>query len=114
MIIRTVKLKLFQPGNKKFFIKTVVAGPGKRFTAAGIEKILADFVDKVDAAMPDRYNVVQVGPGAFNFVRITPEPVFTGRPGTREQCAESLDRLAARMPKVLVSDWPAGAVRVDD
>ena len=100
MIIRCVKMKVFAPGNKKAMTFRTVAAPGHHFTAANIEKVLAEFVEKLDAAMPDLYNMVQVGRGDFNFVRIEKpveaEPVFTGRPGTREQCAESLDRLAAR------------------
>jgi hypothetical protein len=70
MLIRTVKLKLFKPGNKEAVVQRIVAGPGRHFTAANIEKILTEFVDKVEAAMPDRYRFVQIGPAEFNFVRI--------------------------------------------
>jgi hypothetical protein len=69
MLIRTVKLKLFMPGNKKAVTHTMVSGPGRHFTAANIEQILAGFVAKVEAAMPDRYRMVVVGPATFNFVR---------------------------------------------
>lgn len=96
MIIRTIKMKVFLPGNKKAMTLRTVAEPGHHFTAANIERILAEFVEKLDAAMPDRYRMVQIGRAEFNFVRITPESAFCGRPGTREQCAEMLDRLAAR------------------
>lgn len=68
-MVRIVKIKLFQPGNKKFVTQRTSAPPKHHFTAANIEKILAEFAEKVEAAMPDRYRMVQVGPGEFNFVR---------------------------------------------
>lgn len=71
MLIRRVKIKLFKPQNRGSVTQITSAGPRHHFTAANIEKILADFVEKVEAAMPDRYRMVQVGPGEFNFVRIT-------------------------------------------
>jgi hypothetical protein len=65
-----VKIKLFQPGNKKFVTQKTVAGPRRHFTAANIEKIITEFAEKVEAAMPDRYRMVQISPSEFNFVRI--------------------------------------------
>jgi hypothetical protein len=70
MLIRTLKLKLFKPGNKGFVTQRAVAPPGRHFTAANIETILSEFAEKVEAAMPDRYRMVQIGPGEFNFVRL--------------------------------------------
>ena len=70
MIIRTVKMKVFQPGNKKAMTLRTIAQPGHHFTAANIEKVLAEFVDKLDTAMPDKYRMVQIGRAEFNFVRI--------------------------------------------
>jgi hypothetical protein len=69
MLIRSVKLKLFKPGNKKAVVQRVVAPKGHHFSAANIEKILSEFVAKVEAAMPDRYRLVQVGAAEFNLVR---------------------------------------------
>ncbi len=69
MVIRTIKFKLFAPGNKTFVTRTTVAGSGRHFTAANIETILAEYADKVETAMPARYRMVQVGRGEFNFVR---------------------------------------------
>ena len=78
MIIRSVKMKVFAPGNKKAMTLRTVAKAGHHFTAANIEKVLAEFVDKLDTAMPDKYRMVQTGRAEFNFVRIEkplePEP----------------------------------------
>jgi len=78
MLITTVTLKLFRPGNKQADIQRIVAGPGRHFTRANIEKILAEFVEKVEAAMPDRYRLVQVGRAAFNLVRIDSDGMGRG------------------------------------
>ena len=75
MLIRAVKLKLFEPGNKKSVTQRYVAGPGRHFTAANVEKILTEFVDKVEEAMPGRYRLVAIGPGEFNLVRVRPEEI---------------------------------------
>ena len=69
-MVRSVKIKLFQPGNKKFVARRWAAGAGKYFTEANITAILTEFAEKVEKAMPDRYRMVQIGPGEFNFVRI--------------------------------------------
>ena len=77
MLIRTIKLRLFKPGNKESATKVVKAGTGRHFTAENIEAILTEFANRVEAAMPDRYRMVQVGRAEFNFVRITPpKPPF--------------------------------------
>jgi hypothetical protein len=68
VVIRCIKLKLFKPGNKSSVTQRVVAGPGRHFNPANIEKVLADFVDKVEAAMPNRYRMVQIGRAEFNFM----------------------------------------------
>ncbi len=67
-MIRIIKIKLFKPGNKGFVTERTVAGPRRHFTPANIETILSQFVERVEAAMPDRYRMVQIGPGEFNFV----------------------------------------------
>jgi hypothetical protein len=73
VLVQTVKLKLFAPGNKKFVTHRIAAGPGHHFTAENIEKILADFVDKVEAAIPGYYRMVQIGRGEFNFIHLGKE-----------------------------------------
>jgi len=67
--IQTITLKIFSPGNKKADTQRIVAGPGRHFTAANIETILAKVGEKVDAEFPDQYRLVAIGPAAFNFVR---------------------------------------------
>jgi hypothetical protein len=93
VIIRTVKIKLFQPGNKKAITQRCVAGPRRHFTAANIEKILAEFVEKVEAAMPDRYRMVQVGRGEFNFVRVDTELEQTAAMARKTVLAKLVDQL---------------------
>jgi hypothetical protein len=67
-VIRTVKVKVFQPGNKRCITHRTIAGPRKYFTEAGIEKILEGYVEKVEAAAPGQYRMVQVAPAEFNFI----------------------------------------------
>jgi hypothetical protein len=70
VLIQAIEIKLFQPGNKKAVTGRIVAGPGRHFTAANVEAALREYAEKVEAAMPDRYRIVQVGRAAFNFVRV--------------------------------------------
>lgn len=68
MIIRCVKVKVFHPGNKRAVTHRTIAPKGKHFLAEHVEQILKGYVDKVEAAAPDQYRMVQVAPGEFNFV----------------------------------------------
>jgi hypothetical protein len=68
-MIRTVKVKVFQPGNKGFITHRTIAGPRRHFTAANIEKILEGYVEKIEAKAPGLYRMVQIAPAEFNFVR---------------------------------------------
>jgi hypothetical protein len=71
VLIRTIKLKLFKPGNKGFVVQRVHAPKGRHFTAAQIEAILTEFCERVEKAMPGRYRLVQIGPADFNLVRVS-------------------------------------------
>ena len=78
MLIQTVKLKLFAPGNKKFKVQRVLAGKGRHFTPERIDLILAAFVEKVEEKLPGQYRMVQIGRAEFNFIHIPPVPCTCG------------------------------------
>ena len=70
MIIRKVTIKVFKAGNRESITHRTVAAKGLKFTRAGVEGILAKYVDKIDGFAPDQYRMVQVGTSSFNFVHI--------------------------------------------
>lgn len=69
-MIRTITVKVFDRGNKKHITRTTRAGARRHFSEANIEAILAEYVEKLEAVAPDQYRMVQVGPGAFNFIHL--------------------------------------------
>jgi len=69
MHIRRVEMKIFEPGNKSFIRRRVVASRGKAFTDKGVDGLLDLAAITVERLYPEHeYTVVQVGPSAFNFV----------------------------------------------
>lgn len=69
MHIRTVEMKIFAPGNRKFIRRRVIAGSKKAFTDAGVDGLLDLAASVVERLYPEHdYTVVEVGPGKFNFV----------------------------------------------
>ncbi len=77
-VVKALKLKVFTPGNKGGFVRTVRAPKGRRFTEDGIEGVLVQMAGEIEKQWPnEEYSLVPIGAGAFNFVwRSTkvPEP----------------------------------------
>ena len=66
---KLIRVKFFQPGNKKFGQRVLHASPGKAFTAKGIDEQLAHLADEIETKFPQwEYSLVPTGPNSFNFV----------------------------------------------
>ena len=66
--IKRVIVKLFIPGEKSVK-REFRAGPGKVFTPAGIEGVIAGVVEEAEKrGLGNVLRVVQIGPAEFNLV----------------------------------------------
>jgi hypothetical protein len=66
---KRIEIRIFTPGNKNSKLHIVQAAPGRTYPDAQIDKILETFADNLETAAPnEEYELVDVGPGRFNFV----------------------------------------------
>jgi hypothetical protein len=68
-MFKSVAMKVFLAGREKPVTRTYRAGPRSRFTSAGVDTLLEEVADHLEATFPDQeFRLVQIGPAAFNFV----------------------------------------------
>lgn len=68
-LYRTIRIKIYSPGNAKFDKRIIQAPPRKGYTEEQIQKVLEEYVEKLTTAMPGHeYRLVEVGEATFNFV----------------------------------------------
>lgn len=66
---KLIRVKFFQPGNKKYGQRVLHAPPGKVFTSDGIDAQLKRLADEIETKFPQwEYSLVPTGPNSFNFV----------------------------------------------
>lgn len=68
-LVKAVTVKVFEPGNKKYF-RMVQRAPKKQgYTPEGVSKILVKTADVIERQWPGQeFRLVVIGPAAFNFV----------------------------------------------
>lgn len=67
--IKTVIVKVFEPGNKVCRTRRCAALKGQRWTEHGIQQLLEFIASEIEVAMPlEEYELVELGAAAFNFV----------------------------------------------
>jgi hypothetical protein len=68
-ITKILRIKLFEPGNKKHKVYVFRAGKSRHFAERGVEDILGKVVAEIEKMYPHReYSMVQVGRGDYNFM----------------------------------------------
>lgn len=71
---KSVTVKVFHPGNKKFERQVLHAPPRRLFTGDGVNQILLRTINKIEEKFPSEdYRMVPIGPAAFNFVHAGPK-----------------------------------------
>jgi hypothetical protein len=66
---KILRIKLFEPGNKKHKVYIFRAGDGRHFAERGAEDILGKVVAEIEKMYPEHeYAMVQVGKGDYNFM----------------------------------------------
>lgn len=75
-MFKSVAMKIFPVGAAKPITRTYRAGPRCRFTAAGVDKVIEEIADHLEANFPDQeFRLVPIGPAAFNFVGVPPQEI---------------------------------------
>jgi hypothetical protein len=69
LLAKSVRIKIFTPGNKRAVTRVHLAGSGRGIGVDGVDGLLKRTADKIEQQWPaEEYSLVQVGPFAFNFV----------------------------------------------
>lgn len=67
--MKTIKIRIFLPGNKKSKMQIIRCKPGHVYHEKGVDVILAKIADNITKMYPDEdYGLVPVGDCQFNFV----------------------------------------------
>jgi hypothetical protein len=76
MSIKSIRIKIFEPGNRKHKVYMFRAGKQRHFVEAGVTDILAKVAEEVEKMHPEHeYGMVQVGKGDYNFLHRGFKPV---------------------------------------
>jgi hypothetical protein len=68
-LYRTVRIKVFAPGNAQVEKRIVTAPGGQGYSEDGVQQLLDDTANRIEHAMPGHeYRLVALGPATFNFV----------------------------------------------
>lgn len=66
---KRIEIRIFGPENKDSKLHIVQAQPGAHYPESQVEDILGNVVEKLETSAPDdEYEIVEIGPGRFNFV----------------------------------------------
>lgn len=67
--IKTVTVRIFEPGNKIARTRRCVALKGQHWTEHGIQQLLEYMASEIEKVMPlEEYELVELNPSRFNFV----------------------------------------------
>ena len=66
---KRIQVRVFAPGNKTSHAIHLSAPPGKIFTRVGIDSLLENYANDLEARFPtEEYRLVELGHDKFNFV----------------------------------------------
>lgn len=67
--MRRIKVRVFEPGNKRHHDEVYKVAPGKMFTERGVDLVLAQVAEELERRMPlEEYRLVPIAGGQFNFI----------------------------------------------
>jgi hypothetical protein len=67
--LKTLRFRVFEPGNKISHLTTIQARPGMVFTEEGIQRELEKFSEMLDKTFPQQqFRLVELSRGQFNFI----------------------------------------------
>jgi len=68
-MLKNIRIKIFEPGNRKHKVYIFRAGKQRHFVEAGVTDILGKVAAEVEKMHPEHeYGMVQAGNGDYNFI----------------------------------------------